>query len=452
MDEKLNKRITNIEEAVSFVYSFINYEKKTNFTYNTKSFDILKFEELLNGLGSPHQQYKTIHVVGTKGKGSTCAILSSLLTRAGFKTGSYTSPHLEKINERICIDGKPIEDDKFTSIVEILRNYIHSSNLEFSTNFRTTFELLTASAFIYFAQEKVDFAVIEAGLGGRLDTTNVINPEIVLITSISLDHTNILGDSLEKIAYEKGGVIKKNILVYSNNQTEIVQNILKDISNKRETDIHFLNTDCYIKNLVIEKKGISFDYEDADYILKKLFLPLTGDFQGENALMAIKAFRYLHGNGDSKVSSSIRNGLLAVKWRGRIEILSTNPYVIADAAHNPDSMGKMLKNIKSIFEFKKILCVLSISTNKDIPELCKILSSHCNMFYVTCAEPSRSASHDLIQKHLSEYQNVIHIEELPQKALSRALEDADKEDLVLITGSVYLVGCLLSYFDNVETK
>jgi dihydrofolate synthase / folylpolyglutamate synthase len=448
VDESINKRISNIQDAINFVYSFINYEKKNDFTYNTKTFDIEKFDEFLIGLDSPHLKIKTVHVVGTKGKGSTSAILSSILTHAGYKVGSFTSPHLEKINERICLNGKPISDHKFTSIVEKLRNHIISRNVVLAKNFRTTFELLTATAFIFFADEKVDYAVIEAGLGGRLDATNVIKPKVVLITSISLDHTNVLGETIEKIAYEKGGVIKASIPVFSSNQQDIVKNVLQDISNKKNTRIEFLKKENLIKNLKLSKNGTSFDYEDGDLNFQALTLPLLGDYQVDNASLAIKSFYSLCCNDVTNSKEAIRNGLSNVKWRGRMDILSTNPLVIADVAHNPDSIRKMLNNLKSIFEFKKILCVLSISTNKDIPEICKILSGFCSHFYVTFAEPSRSAHHESIQKNLAIYQNLIYSEENPEKALFKALNDADNDDLVLITGSVYLVGSLLSYFDH----
>jgi len=448
VEKERSYRIRDIGEAINFIYSFINYEKKNSFAYNTRSFDIQKFQNILERLDSPHRKYKTIHVVGTKGKGSTCAILSSLLTQAGFKTGLYTSPHLEDIRERIMINGVPIDKGSFTSIIDRLHEFIYSNNLQLSKNFRTTFELLTATAFIFFAEKKVDYAVIEAGLGGRLDATNVISPEITIITSISLDHTNILGDSLEQIAYEKGGAIKKEIPVFISSQNERVLNVLENMCKQKEANPFILNPAKYVENIALREDGIFFDYAGEEDRLRKLWLPLPGDFQSENALLAIKGFYRLMAKEGISVNSAVNKGLEKVRWRGRLESLSKNPHIVADVAHNPYSMRRILDNIKNIYKYKKMICVLSISKNKDIPGLCRILSSSCGHFYVTCAEPTRSSSCDEIIQTLSEYSDKVYCEENPQDALSEALKAASREDLILITGSVYLVGRLLSYFDQ----
>jgi len=448
-----SKNIKNMDDALNFVYSFINYERKSNFRYDTKTFDMEKFEKFLEDIGSPHLKYKTIHVVGTKGKGSTSAILSSILKQAGYKTGTYTSPHLENIRERIMINGDAIEEKSFVSIMEYLRKFIESNSLELANNYRTTFELLTSTAFLHFAAENVDFAVIEAGLGARLDATNVIKPELVLITSISLDHTNILGDTIDKIAYEKAGAIKNGIHVISSPQHETVREVVGDIAIKNGSEVDFLIKDNLVKNIIMKENGIAFDYSGEDCEIHNLWLPLAGDYQGENALLAIKAFLSLSKDLKEDKRIIIKEGLENVRWRGRLEILSSNPLVVADVAHNPYSMKMLLSRIKSIFEYDRILCVLSISTNKDIPELCRILSSYCNNFYVTFAEPSRSSTFDVLNENLSKNpDNTVCFENSPKIALGKALNEAGKGELVLITGSVYLVGSLLSHFKEDERE
>jgi dihydrofolate synthase / folylpolyglutamate synthase len=442
--------ITKIDEAIDFIFSFVNYEKKSNFVYNTRTFDIIKFQKFLEGLGSPHKKIKTIHVVGTKGKGSTCTILSSILTCAGYKTGSFTSPHLVDIRERIKIDGEMISEIDFTSIVQSLKTYIENNNLNLEVNFRTSFELLTATAFVYFQNKKVDFAVIEAGLGGRLDSTNVIEPDLLIMTSISMDHMNILGETIEKIAFEKAGAIKNSVPVITCNQRKTVEKLLTDICIEKDSPLQILKRRDYIKNLVLKYNGIQFDYCDSQNRLTKLFLPLAGDFQAENALLAIKAFYHLTNDIGPNFENAVRKGLSEVKWRGRLEILSNSPLVIADVAHNPYSIKKLLMNIERIFEYENIRCVLSISSNKNIKDICRILSDYCDDFYVTYAEPTRSSPFEEINTHLSKYPNKITYEQSPNEALTCALRESSPGDLVLITGSIYLVGNLLSYFKQDE--
>jgi len=350
-----------------------------------------RVKELLSKLNNPQSNLKCIHVAGTNGKGSTCAILSSILKEADYKVGMYTSPHLKRFTERIQINGEEITQPELNRLIEKIKPLVTD---------QTFFEVTTAIAFQYFKEQDVDFAILEVGLGGRLDATNVITPLISIITHISLEHTHILGKTIEEIAKEKAGIIKENIpvITLAKNKT------IKEIAKQKHSEIF------------IPK-------------IPKLNLNLKGEFQLENASLAIKAAELLNIN-----SESIKKGLESVKWPGRLEFLEKN--VLVDCAHNPEGIAALKKEIKKL-NYEKIITVTGILKDKDKKTMITQLSEFSDYIIFTKPNTERAEEPEELKK-LTNTRNEIIID--VKKALKKAKKLANPDDLILITGSIYIVG------------
>jgi dihydrofolate synthase / folylpolyglutamate synthase len=338
--------------------------------------------DLLNCLGNPHKQLKTFHIAGSNGKGSTASFMASILMEAGYKVGLYTSPHFVKYNERIRVDGKMIGDDYVTDYVNELNDYIDEHKPTF-------FEITTALAFKYFAEQKVDYAVIETGLGGRLDATNVIEPIASVITSISLEHTQHLGNSLEKIAQEKAGIIKPNTLVFTGNMPGLAEEAISKIVQERGCE-HFklfeftkTKSDRVIVNL---NKGTFSIYST----------PLRGDYQRYNCAMAVKTLNTSLGLNDGLVfERGIKNVLKNTDIQGRYEVINDSPRIILDSAHNPESISTFMQEfIKEKDRYSERVLLFAAMKDKAITEMLNILKSGFDRIYVTRAAIERSAKID----------------------------------------------------------
>jgi len=303
--------------------------------------------DLLNRIGNPHNNFKSIHIAGTNGKGSTCSMIASILINAGYKVGFYSSPHLISFNERIKVNNKAITDVEIASFIEKRKNDIDQLKATF-------FEATTAMAFDHFSKYNVDIAIIETGLGGRLDSTNVLKPKITGITSISLDHRNLLGNNILSIAKEKGGIIKNKIpLVLYPNQNKI-KSVLLNIAKKLNVETFEIN--CPTK-IFYNKRGTFFCYKNYDYNT-----PLIGEFQAINAVMAITIVKLFDNNISEEV---IQNGLSLTNWPGRFQRMSKDLPIYYDVAHNPDSINSVIKYIQIIYK-EKPLGLLVMKENKEL--------------------------------------------------------------------------------------
>ena len=363
---------------------------------------------LLKKLGNPHTKIKTIHVAGTTGKGSACAMLASILRAAGYKTGLYTSPHLRVLNERIQIDGKMISNAELEKLLKKIKKEY--------TN-QTHFEVLTAAALLYFAEQKVDIAVIETGLGGRLDATNVIIPLISVITTISLEHTAYLGETLEKIASEKVGIIKRGVTLVTMARGKALR-IIKRIAKERKSR-------C-VRPLAVRKRGGYFDIGKH----KNLFINLLGDFQVRNAALALAAI----GNLPLRVPErAIADGLASVEWPGRME---QHGKVLLDCAHNPEGISTLKKEVMK-FPHERIIGVVGILNDKDRENMMKILSSFCDSFIFAEPHTERATPAEELNA-LTSAPSVI-VKDV-NKAIRHAETLAGPDDIILVTGSIYLVG------------
>jgi len=364
-----------------------------------------RIELLLKKSGNPEKNLKCIHVAGTNGKGSVCAMISSILIDAGYKIGLYTSPHLKKFNERIRINNKLISDDNIVKYYLMVKKYVTNQSF---------FEITTAMAFLYFAGKNVDFAVLEVGLGGRLDATNVVVPLVSVITNIGLEHTEFLGNTIEKIAHEKAGIIKKNIPVVTAAEG-IALAAIKKISNERNSKLY-----------IADKKNANYR------------IGLKGEFQKLNAAMAIKAIEILKNNYGVQIKkSNVKKGLLNVEWPARLQFIGKN--ILVDCAHNPHGFKVLAKELRN-FKYKRLIIVLGFSNDKDIKTISKIINPLANKIILTKSQNEKADEPDSIKQYFNKNSIII---KNPKNALKYAKKIALKNDLILITGSIFLVGELL---------
>ncbi|MEE8194628.1 MAG: folylpolyglutamate synthase/dihydrofolate synthase family protein [Dehalococcoidales bacterium] len=436
------------QQALDYLYSFIDYETMHRWR-DAASFDLRRMDELLARLGKPQLKAKSVHIAGTKGKGSTAAMVASALAAAGYKTGLYTSPHLSDLRERIRVDGELIPEAELVSLVARLKPEVEVVNRKASYGQLTTFELLTALGFLYFALEGVDFQVVEAGLGGRLDATNVLEPEVCVITSINLDHTDVLGSSLAEIAAEKAGIIKPGSVVVCSPQPDEVARVIEETCLERGVGLVRVGSD-------VTWEGLGFDAERQLLRVSgrlgsyRLSLPLLGRYQLENAATAVAALEVLAGRGFSISRDSIRGGLERVSWPGRFQILGHNPLIVVDGAHNPASARGLKQSLEHYLKgyagykagnrpIKRAILVIGTSCDKDIAAIVPELSS---LFATVIATRSRHPRAMATAPIVAEFGR--HgLEALPVEtvsgALKRALALAGDRDLICVTGSLFVV-------------
>ena len=380
----------NYSQAEEYLNSFINYEQIPGISYVQPGYSLKHVEELLNRMGNPQLAAMTIHIAGTKGKGSISAMIAQVLSSSGYKTGLYTSPHFHILRERISIDGSLISEAEFAAAMAEIKPFIESMRKDTAFRQLTYFEALTALAFAYFKKKQVDFQVLEVGLGGRLDATNVARPIICIITPISLDHTQILGNSLKEIAREKAGIIKPGCWVVLSPQPEEAASVISDICREKKAKVvqvgkditwHKIGGDLSPQSLVIEGRGNNY----------QVSIPLSGDFQLENAASAVAALEVLGSAGFAISTADIARGLARVKWPGRFHILQEYPTVLVDGAHNVASIKRLVDNIKGYFAHKRIFLVFGTSCDKDIPGIINELVPLSPQVIVTRAAHSRAA-------------------------------------------------------------
>ena len=351
------------QEALDYLYSFIDYSLTRSFRYTADKFNLDRMIELMSKLGNPHLQYPVIHVAGTKGKGSVSAMCANVLKMAGYKVGFYTSPHLKEYTERMQINGEQIPKEIFIELLNEIKPF--ASGIEHIT----TFELTTAISFLYFARQKVDAAVIEVGLGGRLDATNIVKPLVSVISSLSYDHMNVLGDTLSKIAYEKAGIIKPGRPVVTAPQQDEARIMLEKVSQERLSPLFEVGKDYLYQPLDHNLDRQSFTIRKSNEIPEEplvLTIPLLGLHQVENASTAYVALSVVRQEGLQISDESIRTGLATVVWPGRFEILHKSPPFVIDSAHNRDSAKRLRQALDEYFPKRDVILVFGASEDKDI--------------------------------------------------------------------------------------
>ncbi|MDD5311590.1 MAG: bifunctional folylpolyglutamate synthase/dihydrofolate synthase [Dehalococcoidia bacterium] len=427
----------NYSQAEKFLIGLTDYEKSSSVLYNAGNYDLRRMELLLGSIANPHRGRRTVHITGTKGKGSTAAMISGVLSAAKYRTGLFTSPHLHSWRERIALNGTPITKKDFAGIADSLELLVRSINSEARFGKLTTFEVITAMAFLYFEMKNAAYQVIEVGMGGRLDATNVLYPDVCVITSISLDHTQILGETLEQIAAEKAGIIKRGCTVISAPQERQVAAVIERKCRELKAPLIMVGKDIKWRRTGGSPDGQNFKLSGmaGNY---DLGIPLLGEYQLENAALAVSALKILVKNGAAIEYADIVRGLRNVKWPARFQILKNSPLVIADGAHNPYSLTQVIRSIGKFFSYKKAAVVFGSSADKDIRGMAQVLAGFVHRIILTQAHHPRAATTDNLERIFKAAGVPVIKEPDPEKAIAGALAEADKEDLILITGSLFL--------------
>ncbi|MDP3790696.1 MAG: folylpolyglutamate synthase/dihydrofolate synthase family protein [Candidatus Omnitrophota bacterium] len=439
------------QEALLYLESFVNYEKIDSYDYRS-SLKLEKMKRFAALLGDPQNHTRSIHVAGTKGKGSTAAFIYSILSNAGFKVGLYTSPHLVDFRERIRINGELISEEDLSSILDKIRNIVENYMKDDRPSF---FEVYTALAYLYFKDKKCDFAVYEVGLGGRLDATNLIEPLVCVITPLSYEHMDKLGNTLEEIASEKCGIIKSGSICVSAPQDARALKIIEKTCDERGSRLILVGRDIIFKEISYNDTGEVFDIYGASYEYHNLKSRLLGAHQIINAATAIGVIESLKARGVNISEDAVKGGVEAAKWDGRLEVLGKNPYIVLDGAQNKASAGCLADAVKKVFKYRKLILVLGVSKDKDLMgilgELMPISDSAIftkSSIVARAMEPEKII--EAARKIDSDMENITTASSV-KEALDKALSSADKRDLILVTGSLFVVGEAKSYLAEERT-
>ena len=433
----------NYESAVRYLLS-LGRELGAPTQATAAKFNLENITVLMERLGRPDRTYPIVHIAGTNGKGSTAAFLESILRAAGFRTGLNTSPHLERINERIRINGEEVSDqifaETFTRVQEVIEELLAAGRLEAHP---TYFECVTALAFEVFARERVEFAVVEVGLGGRLDATNIVRPQVSVITRIDFDHENYLGHSLEEIAREKAGIVKAGVPVATAPQLPEVREVLR--GKARELDATIVDTgEDFDLEREIAEAGCARARARARAMGEAVRLApgLPGRFQLENALNAAATARLLQARGYRITNQNIEQGIRSTEWPGRLERLQAGPDVYLDGAHNPGAARELAQFLEENFARRRVYLIFGAMRDKSVDEVTGILFPLASEVIFTQPGTPRAVSAnqlaDLAGHHAARYTVIRDAEEALESALAKARSD----DAVFVTGSLYLVGQL----------
>ena len=419
-------------DALTYIYSFTDYEKRGFAVYAPEFYDLDRVRRLLSLLGEPHRSFRAIHIAGTKGKGSTAAMVESVLRAAGYRTGLYTSPHLHTFRERIQTCGELIPEDDVARLVDTMKPFVAQvADI-------TTFEIITVLAFAWFAEQGVEWAVVEVGLGGRLDATNVLAPDVVVITSISYDHTAILGETLAQIAAEKAGIVKPGVPVVSAPQSAEAQLVIEETCNLRGAPLTMVGRDWRWELATADLEGQAFSLQEGQRVMDGLWIPLLGEHQVVNAATAVAALSLLRRIGIDLSQTVIRDGLRSMHWPGRLEILGRAPLVVVDSAHNGDSAKKLVAALQRCCQFRRLVMVLGASADHATPELMVALLSGADRAIAARTRHPRAADPSWLQAQAAELGFGLEVRETVAQALATALHDAGPEDLICCTGSVFV--------------
>ena len=426
---------------MDFLNARTDYEKMARVGYNHANFNLSRMLRILAPLGNPHKKFNAIHVAGTKGKGSTCHMIAAMLQHAGFCTGLYTSPHFIDLRERICVDGRMIAERELTRLIAKIAPVV--SRLQRDNP--TFFEIMTAAAFLYFAQRKVDLAVIETGLGGRLDSTNVIAPEVCAITSISYDHMAQLGNTLEKIAEQKAGIFKSGVPAISAPQPESVKRVLRRAAAAAKCDLRIIGDDVEFSYRFESSRAtgphIRVCMATPTSRFDHLPVPLLGEHQAHNCGVALGVVDALRRLGyDIPVQAAI-DGLAKVHIQGRLEIVREHPRTVVDAAHNAASIAALMRGIGQNISYDSMVVIFGCAADKDIDGMLAQIQLGADKVIFTSIDSPRSADpHELHARFLEKSQKMAQVGPTLRDAYRIAKSCVTRDDLICITGSVYLVG------------
>ncbi len=418
----------NNNQTIQYLYSLTSLGWKLGLN---------KIRSLLNELNDPHEKFKSIHIAGTNGKGSTAAMIESILRSAGYKTGLYTSPHLVYIGERIKVNGETINEDALVNYISRLRPLL--------TKYKCTFfEAITAIAFVYFAEQKIDIAVIEVGLGGRLDATNVITPLMSIITNIEIDHTQQLGSDRKSIAIEKAGIIKPNSICITNSRYESVSAIFSQICKQRNAEHIRVDQLAKVNQVQLGEKVTSLDMGINGSIFPQLKLSLVGEHQIQNAALAVAAATILNSKFLPIKIENIYHGLVDVQWPGRLQTISWNPRVVVDVAHNLNGISEVKKSIRTIFSYDRLIVLFGVCKDKNYTAMIKALAPSADLFIAIKAGTDRALSPTTIANIALKYTDQVHKFKTSTEGMNFALQQVKPNDMILGIGSHYIVSEIIA--------
>ncbi len=429
---------TSYNKALDYLYSFVDYSLKHSSELAKADFNLDRMFALMESLGNPQNKYPIIHVAGTKGKGSTSALCASALRAAGYKVGLYTSPHLLDYTERIQVNGAPISHEQLVELVDEIRP--HVAKIEKLT----TFEITTALAFMAFAKYGMDAAVFEVGLGGRLDATNIVTPNVSIITSLSYDHMAVLGNTLTLIAGEKAGIIKPGIPVVSSPQRDEAFQVLERVAKEKNARLTLIGRDVTFELVESSLDGQKFNLQASTFNLHPLsfVIPLLGAHQIENAATAYAALKI---SGIPITDEQIQKGFSQVQWRARFEVARREPPVIFDSAHNQDSFQKLSETLETYFPGKKVILIFGASEDKSILDMFTALKPKIQKIIVTRADHPRALEVERIQQLAGQAGAESEAVTPVKSALMRALELSSNDgSIVLSAGSMFVTAEVMS--------
>lgn len=407
------------------------------------NFGLSRMETLLAKLGNPHVGLKYIHIAGSNGKGSTLQFIKEILLAEGLRVASFTSPYLIRLNEQVKINREEISDEDFVSGFQELWPIVQEMDGE--GNGPTQFEILTAMAFSYFSKKGTDLVLLETGLGGRLDTTNVVQPLLSIITSISLEHTNILGNTLGEIAFEKAGIIKKGAPIISGVTTEEPAKVIEDKARSMDVPYYQIDKDVHVHAIKQDELGQSFSFSFKDTTIENIAVKMLGRHQINNAALAIAAATIVR---EDIPEQSIRKGIGEAQWNGRFEIISNEPLIIIDGAHNPAGIEVLLNTLKTRYPDYRYRFIFSSFRDKDYATMLQLLDTEASQITVTEFKHERAANAEVLYEQCSKEKR--ELEKDWQKAIITGKQRTNAREVLVITGSLYFLSLVRKFVYSVE--
>jgi dihydrofolate synthase/folylpolyglutamate synthase len=424
----------------------MNYEESIAWLYNFKQFGsklgLERISHLVKQLDNPHNNIKIIHVTGTNGKGSVCKFIASILQKAGYTTGIYISPHLQRFSERIVVNDEEISEEDVVSLVVKIKPIVDSMIKQH--NMPTFFEIVTAMALQFFSDYNVDFAVVEVGLGGRYDATNVVSPIVTIITNISLEHSQQLGEDVKSIAFEKAGIIKDGIPIITATRND-ARDVIEQIAKEKKAPITVIDGKSWIR--------LSHSMNDQAFLIHGFLkdhsvkTSMLGEYQGENIALAIASIEELQIKGVYLPDTCYEDGIAAAFNPGRMEIISKEPTILLDGAHNPVGMEMLKMTLLEDFDYDRLILILGILRDKDIEKMLNTIVPISDLIVVTKSSNARACDPAILKREIEkiDHKKEIVTEESLSEAIDHAKSLANKDDLICISGSLFTVGEARSY-------
>lgn len=439
------------KEALDYLYGFVDFEQRPGAA--PERMDLAGISALIKALDHPERHWKSVHVAGTKGKGSTAAMIAAIMRESGYRVGLYTSPHLVSLRERIQVDGEPISEPEFAELVKRARPTIEGIRLR-KGDMGSFFDILTALSFVYFKERRIDLAVIECGLGGRLDSTNVIHPLVCAITPIGLDHTDRLGETIAKIAREKAGIIKNGACTVTAAQTREASEVIREACRLRSSPLVEVGVDVRYarKEEVVGRQVIDIDTAAGRY--EDITLSLSGAYQTGNAATAVGVAEAL-GERDMEITCrAVRRGLSSVRLPGRMQVLQDRPWVVLDGAHNVLAAENLVGSLRSVFPARRVIVVLSVHRDKAVGALCSVIAKYADEVLVPERRVlrNRQAAPREVAEAIGSCGTPVRTAPSVAAAIAESMRRAEPEDLVLVTGCFALVGEALEIMGELEPE